>query len=185
MDAQDVQAAQAGDMAAFQRLFDSYKQRAYGIAYRYLNHKEDALDAVQNAFIKVYRALGSYQSQSSFYTWLARVVVNTAIDMRRSRGRHESVSYDEEALGGEQPPGRSREPRPDRAALSHDLGESINEAIDQLPEAQKTVFVLHVVEQMSYQEIADTMKISIGTVMSRLFYARKKLQKQLTAYLDA
>jgi RNA polymerase sigma-70 factor, ECF subfamily len=167
-----------GDRPAMDELFRRYRGAAYRVAYRLLGNEADALDAVQNAFIKVFTHLDGFEGRSSFKTWLLRVVSNAALDLGRRRGRREerrdefSVEAEPEAPLGDEEPGRELE----RA----DLRRLLDDALRQLPEAQRKTFVLHVDGGLSYREVADVLNISIGTVMSRLFYARQKLRAMLS-----
>ena len=145
------------------------------------------MDLVQTTFIKVHRSLGSYREESSFATWIARVTTNCGIDHVRARKREGRASLDESveteaAVGSEAfTGGPSR--GPGSAVLDKELAGALREAIADLSEKHRSVFVLHCVEGMPYQGIADTLQISIGTVMSRLFHARRYLRKSLAPYL--
>jgi RNA polymerase sigma-70 factor (ECF subfamily) len=167
-----------GDRHAMDELFRRYRGAAYRVAYRLLGNEADALDAVQNAFIKVFTHLDGFEGRSSFKTWLLRVVSNAALDLGRRRGRREerrdefSAEAEPEAPLADEEPGRELE----RA----DLRRLLDGALRQLPEAQRKTFVLHVDGGLSYREVADVLDISIGTVMSRLFYARQKLRAMLS-----
>lgn len=177
-----VQDALEGRQDAFRRLFERRHKGAYRVAYRFLGDREDALDAVQESFVKAYRALDRFERRSSFKTWLMRIVTNTCLDMRRSRGaRHETELSDElmEMIPQEGRPHRRRQGPLDEAQYD-ELSLGLQKALEQLSEDHRTVFVLHTQEQMAYREIAETLQINIGTVMSRLFHARKNLQKILS-----
>src|SRR5262249_1582813 len=151
----------------------------YRVAYRLLGNEADALDAVQEGFIKVLTHLDGFQGRSSFKTWLLRVVSNASLDLGRRRGRREELhredntgEFDCEAAAIIEEPGRELE----RA----DLRRVLDQALEQLPTAQRCTFVLHVDGELSYREVADLLGISIGTVMSRLFYARQRLRALLS-----
>jgi len=184
-DAPLVKAARAGDESAFAELYERYKERVYRIAYRYTRDKERSLDLSQDTFIKAFQSLGKFRFQSSFYTWLFRIAYNTCIDFLRSAGRGKLSELNDEFLDQESLPSmdRSVEPQPHVQAQAAELREKLDEALEELPEAQRSVFVLHVMEQLQYKEIAEVMNCSIGTVMSRLHYARRKLQGLLGRYL--
>jgi RNA polymerase sigma-70 factor (ECF subfamily) len=173
-----------GDLHALDELFRRYRMPAYRVAYRLLGNEADALDAVQEGFIKTLTHLGSFQGRSSFKTWLLRVVSNAALDLGRQRGRREALSLD--ALGGPE----REEMQPLAADLTSqslersDLRRQLDEAFATLPEPQRVTFVLHADAELSYREVADTLGISIGTVMSRLFYARQKLRVYLAKRTD-
>jgi RNA polymerase sigma-70 factor (ECF subfamily) len=169
----------AGEREALEELFRRYRLVAYRVAYRLLGQEADALDAVQDGFIKALTHLHGFQGKSSFKTWLLRVVSNAALDLGRKRGRRETLSLHavpgEDAGGGQafsfQDPTEGLE----RA----DLRQLLDEALATLPEAQRRTFVLHAEGELSYREVAEVLGISIGTVMSRLFYARQKLRAYL------
>src|SRR5271155_234210 len=168
--------AVAGERASLDELFGRYRTVAYRVAHRLLGNEADALDAVQEAFIKVLVHLPSFQGRSSFKTWFLRVVSNAALDLGRQRSRRETLSLD--GLGQ-----KFREecepllhPDPARELERLDLRRKLHEALAQLPLAQRQTFVLHAEAELSYREVADTLGISIGTVMSRLYYARQRLR---------
>jgi len=177
--------AVAGDREALDELFRRYRSLAYRVAHRLLGNEADALDAVQEAFIKALGHLPSFQGRSSFKTWMLRVVSNAALDLGRRRGRHETLSMD--GLGQ-----KSREEcepwmqiEPARELDRQDLRCKLNEALAQLPPAQRQTFVLHAEAELSYREVAETLGISIGTVMSRLYYARQRLRILLEPWIKS
>src|SRR5579885_1677845 len=143
----------AGKRSALEELFRRHRGPAYRVAYRLLGNEADALDAVQEGFVKALTHLDSFRGRSSFKTWLLRVVCNAALDLGRQRGRREAISLE--------------------AAEADDDRGHLDQALAALPEAQRRTFVLHADAGLSYREVADALGISIGTVMSRLFYARQ------------
>jgi RNA polymerase sigma-70 factor (ECF subfamily) len=168
-----------GERPALEELFRRYRLPAYRVAFRLLSNEADALDAVQEGFVKALTHLRSFQGRSSFKTWLLRVVSNAALDLGRQRGRREALSLDlAEAHDGEGPQPLSADPTSglERA----DLRQLLDSALASLPEAQRRTFTLHADAGLSYREVADVLGISIGTVMSRLYYARQKLRAFLT-----
>jgi RNA polymerase sigma-70 factor (ECF subfamily) len=169
----------AGDRSALDELFRRYRGVAYRVAFRLLSHEADALDAVQEGFIKVLKNLNGFQGRSSFKTWLLRVVSNAALDLGRQRGRREVLSLDVPETGE----GEGLHPLtvddPARGLERADLRRLLTQALATLPEAQRQTFVLHAEAELSYREVAEVLGISIGTVMSRLFYARQKLRGYL------
>jgi RNA polymerase sigma-70 factor (ECF subfamily) len=173
-----------GDRDAQGELFRRYRLVAYRVAYRLLGNEADALDAVQDAFVKALTHLPCFEGRSSFKTWLLRIVSNASLDLGRSRGRREALRFD--ALG----PGQREEVEPlvedvaGRELERHDLRAVLQRALDQLPPAQRLTFVLHAEAGLSYREVAGTLNISIGTVMSRLFYARKSLRGLLHHWMQ-
>jgi RNA polymerase sigma-70 factor (ECF subfamily) len=169
----------AGERTVLDELFRRYRLPAYRVAYRLLGHEADALDAVQEGFVKALTHLDSFQGRSSFKTWLMRVVSNAALDLGRQRGRREILSLSSAAAAeadGSQPVVPDD---PSRGLERADLRRLLDEALATLPEAQRRTFVLHADGGLSYREVAEVLGISIGTVMSRLFYARQKLRVHL------
>jgi RNA polymerase sigma-70 factor (ECF subfamily) len=174
----------AGDREALEELFRRYRLLAYRVAYRLLGHEADAMDAVQNGFIKALTHLPGFQGRSSFKTWLLRVVSNAALDLGRKRSRRETLSLTSppnndgpvvQVLSFEDPA---------RGLERADLRHMLDEALATLPPAQRQTFVLHADGDLSYREVAEVLGISIGTVMSRLFYARQKLRAFLAQRID-
>src|SRR5262249_53299640 len=164
----------AGDATALGELFVRHRETAYRVARRLLGNEANALDAVQEGFIKVFSHLDGFARRSSFKTWLLRVVSNAALDLGRQRARRETLSLN--ASGHPEADVLAAEPLATRQAEQADLRRLLNDALAQLPEAQRRTFVLHVDAELSYREVAEVLGISIGTVMSRLFYARQKLK---------
>lgn len=169
-----------GDREALEELFRRYRALAYRVAYRLLGNEADALDAVQEGFIKVLTHLDGFQGRSSFKTWLLRVVSNAALDLGRQRGRREMLSLDAAPPEEREQTMPLASEDPTQGLEQADLRELIDEALGTLPEAQRRTFVLHADAELSYREVAEVMGISIGTVMSRLFYARQKLRAYLS-----
>ena len=183
-DARLVAAAQGGDRQAFARLFEKYRTPSYHIAYRLLGHQQDALDVVQESFIKAFVGLEKFRGGSSFKTWLFRIVTNCSLDRRRSRLVRKSGSLDIEEAPD--PPDRSHDSdEPWRNLERQELKIRIDAALASIPENNRTAFVLFAIEGVSYREIAEILNISIGTVMSRIFYARQKLQQILSGMQPA
>jgi RNA polymerase sigma-70 factor (ECF subfamily) len=175
-DAELLERHSGGDSAAIDELFRRYRLLAYRVAYRLLGREADALDATQNGFIKVFTHLDRFRGQSSFKTWLLRIVCNASLDLGRRRKRE----------GWNDKPQMRLDPlNPDYRGPQHcemeraDLRRAIDRALGQLPETQRQTFVLHVDGELTYREVAETLGISMGTVMSRLFYARQKLKTLL------
>ena len=163
-----------GDEKAFEELYERYKDKVFRLSLRIVWDREDAMDATQETFVKAYKALGKFRGKASFSTWLYRITYNTAIDVLRKRSRRPelAVEGDEERdarfAGGFQKPDRRIEKVQARVVLES--------ALARLPEPQRMVVMLHDIEGLKYREIAKVMDCSIGTVMSRLHYARKKLK---------
>jgi RNA polymerase sigma-70 factor (ECF subfamily) len=165
-----------GERAALEELFQRYRLAAYRVAYRLLGHEADALDAVQEGFVRALTHLDGFQGRSSFKTWLLRVVTNAALDLGRQRGRREALHLN--AMGRSERDGPPLlAPDESTSGLERsELRHALDEALATLSDAQRETFVLHADAELSYREVADVLGISIGTVMSRLFYARQKLR---------
>lgn len=185
-----VERSQQGDRAAFQQLVQKYQRRAYGIAIGMLRNPDDAMDAAQDAFIKVFRNIDRFKGDSSFYTWLYRIVVNVCIDHIRKHGKMRAVEYDEtfkrrDELNVHPLTADTRSMHPGEALDNRELREALNKALGTLSEAHRSIIVLREVEGLSYEQIGEVMDCHLGTVMSRLHHARKKLQKALKPFLEA
>jgi RNA polymerase sigma-70 factor (ECF subfamily) len=186
-----VQRVQAGDSAAFRTLFDKYHRRAFAVAMGVVKNEDDAADAVQNAFVKVHKNIHKFEGSSSFYTWLYRIVMNVSIDHVRRTSRRKNLDFDERALHEESEVAgdgalvpRVTNANPGKAALRRELGSAIQAALGELPEHHRAVIVLREIEGMSYEEMAEALDVPKGTIMSRLFHARKKMQAALAPYLS-
>lgn len=182
-----VQSARAGDRDAFRTLFERYHRRAYALALGVVRRPEDAMDVVQDAFIKAHKHLGKFEGTSSFYTWLYRIVMNLAIDHLRKHRRVKPVELDEQTL--ESSADESLIPRilggnPSRALMDKQIRARIDQALEELSENHRAVLVMRELEGLSYEEMAQAMECSKGTIMSRLFHARRNMQKRLIDLLD-
>lgn len=171
-----------GDADALNVLFHRHRSVAYRVAYRLLGNEPDALDAVQDGFVNALSHLGRFGGRSSFKTWLLRIVSNAALDLGRSRRRRDTrfartTADDLPAVADH------RAADPDHGLNRTDLREVLTAALNQLPAAQRQTFVLHVDGGLSYQEVADALGIAVGTVMSRLFYARQRLKESLAQHV--
>jgi len=181
-----VERCRNGDVAAFEPLVEKYRERVWRLAYNYLRDREEAWDVAQDAFIRAWQALPSFRGQSAFYTWLFRIVINVATDrarQRAARGRAfgtDAVPEEEwdrvlvEHGGG-----------PDAAASRAEQRERIRRGLDALPEHHRAIIMLSDLEGLSYREIAEVLDIPMGTVMSRLHNARKRLRDVLGRLLIA
>ncbi|HEX9749049.1 MAG TPA: sigma-70 family RNA polymerase sigma factor [Methylomirabilota bacterium] len=172
-----IQRCIAGDAAAFEPLVEKYRQRVWRLAYQVLHDREEAWDVAQEAFVRAFHSLPSFRGQSAFYTWLFRITVNVATDRHRQRGARarafgpERVTEEEWARSTPDP-GRG----PDQEAARAEQRERIRRAFDALPPKARTIIMLSDVEGLSYREIAEVLNCPIGTVMSRLHNARKRLK---------
>lgn len=167
--------AAEGDMDAFEDLVRRYRNDVYALSYHFVRNREDAWDVSQEVFIKAYRAIGTFRGEARFKTWLLRIAANHCKDTFKKR-KLPTVAFDE-AIGHDNHPRDVR--APDRALEASELGSAIERAIAALPPKHQAAFILREFEDLSYQEMADVMQCSIGTVMSRLHHARKKLQRAL------
>lgn len=171
-----------GDQRSYRVLVERYQSRIYAVAFGVLRNREDAREATQESFVKAYRNLPTFRRDSSFYTWLYRIAFNLALDSRRKVYRSKEIALIEEehdVPDGALDTGPAPIGNPDRFFQNQEIRTRVKQAIDTLPAEQRTAIVLREVEGLSYKEIADTMGCAEGTVMSRLFYARKKLQELL------
>jgi RNA polymerase sigma-70 factor (ECF subfamily) len=186
-DTELVLAARKGDRDAFRTLFERHHRRAYALAFGVLRHQDDALDVVQDAFIKAHKYLDKFEGNSSFYTWLYRIVMNLAIDHLRKHRRVKPVELDESKL--EEGVDQGLLPKvlggnPGRALQDKEIRIRIDRALDELSENHRAVLVMRELEGLSYEEMAQAMDCSKGTIMSRLFHARRNMQKRLLDLID-
>ncbi|MEA2627214.1 MAG: hypothetical protein QOD06_3259 [Candidatus Binatota bacterium] len=172
-----VRESRQGSEPAFRELFDRYHRQVLSIALGMSGNLDDAKDVAQETFIRAHKNLGSFLGESSFYTWLYRITVNAAIDFRRREGRRSEVSADD-ALGDDVPRAATRS-EPDSRMMQKQIRDRVFEVIDELTPEHKATIVLREIEGLSYEDISRVMQCSKGTVMSRLHYARKKLQAKL------
>jgi RNA polymerase sigma-70 factor (ECF subfamily) len=181
-----VERVQQGDKAAFDILVGKYQHKILKLVGRYVREPDDALDIAQEAFIKAYRALGSFRGDSAFYTWLYRIAINTAKNyIAASRRRPEDFNMDLQDPEQYEMHGRlSSIDTPEGNVLSEEIRQTVNAAIDALPDDLRTAIILREVEGMSYEEIATTMECPVGTVRSRIFRAREAIDRQLKPLLD-
>jgi RNA polymerase sigma-70 factor (ECF subfamily) len=175
-DAELIREAQKGSHRAFEELVRRYSERAYRAAFRVVRDAQIAEDVLQEALLKAYRSLRSFESRSSFYTWLYRITVNLALDRQRRDKRGPTLEWNDEIARDVEPRGVVNAPAdPEVASQRVQIRALVAEGIQGLPDGQREVLLLREVEGLSYEEIAQSMEISKGTVMSRLHYARKKM----------
>lgn len=169
-----------------------YQRKVYAVAYGFLRNQEDALDVVQESFIKVHRYIGKFEGNSSFYTWLYRIVANLCIDHLRKAKRHRDVEFDDglrhdgkDDTSAPVAPGLAGFGDPSDMLRRKEILAAVEESLEHLSDKHRAVIVMRELQGMSYEEMAQAMKCSKGTIMSRLFHARRNMQKLLTERLGA
>ena len=172
-----VRAAQGGDMAAFEELVARHRDKIYARAYSIMRNEEEAIDLSQEAWVKGWQRLKQFHGESSFSTWLSRITINLCLDQLRRLKRQQAMSIEEldEESGGVERQMPVLTVNPTEGLERAEMRKRIDAALGKLSHEHRTVLVLHEFEEMEYKEIAKTMGCSIGTVMSRLFYARRKM----------
>ena len=181
-----VREAQKGDLAAYDDLVRRYQERIYATIYHMTSNHEDANDLAQDTFIKAYQALKSFKGGSSFYTWVYRIAVNKTINFLKQRKNRTHMSLNDLDFNAEHDPdlvALVSDKTPRRDANLAELQEKLNGAMQKLSEPHRLVVTLHDVQGLAHEEIAEIMDCNIGTVRSRLFYARQQLQGYLADYL--
>jgi RNA polymerase sigma-70 factor (ECF subfamily) len=181
-----VKAARDGDMRAYDELVQRYQERIYATIYHMTSNHEDANDLAQETFIKAYSALKSFKGDSSFYTWIYRIAVNKTINFLKQRKNKVSLSLNDLDFNVENDPElvafvSDKTPRRDIAL--GELQEKLNAAMQKLSDVHRMVVTLHDIQGLSHEEIANIMDCNVGTVRSRLFYARQQLQAYLSEYV--
>jgi RNA polymerase sigma-70 factor (ECF subfamily) len=172
-----VKLAKKGDRDAFQELVARYADKVYARAYSMMRNEDEALDLSQDAWVKGWQRLKQFQGDSSFATWMTRIIINLCLDhiRRQKRQRTDSIEEMDEESGGVERQMPVMVANPTEGLERAELRARIDRALNQLSHEHRTVVVLHEFEELEYKEIARRMECSIGTVMSRLFYARRKL----------
>jgi RNA polymerase sigma-70 factor (ECF subfamily) len=181
-----VRRARRGDLAAYDDLVKRYQERIYATIYHMTSNHEDANDLAQDSFIKAFQALKSFKGGSTFYTWLYRIAVNKTINFLKQRKNRTHMSLNDIDFNAEHDTdliALISEKTPRREAGLNELQKKMNEALLKLSEPHRLVVVLHDVQGQSHEEIAEIMDCNIGTVRSRLFYARQQMQAELADYL--
>lgn len=177
-----IERAKNGDKSAFRELVERHQRRAFAIAMGLVRDEQDAREVVQEAFLRVHRGLDSFHGGSSFFTWLYRIVTNLSIDLMRKPARRETELDEGRKLDEElDSPLLSRidGADPHDVVRRNEIAETIQSALDALPAYHRGVILMREIEGMSYEEMAEAMGVSKGTIMSRLFHARQKLQRAL------
>jgi len=179
-----VKRCQNGDSEAFDQLVSRYRTRVFGMIYNMVHNEQDAWDLAQDSFVKAWKSIKRFRGQSSFYTWIYRIVMNVTIDWtRKKQVKGSGAEFDDAIQLKEVEPGSKTMPKPDDMPFERmqrgEVRAQIDKAIAQLSPEHRAVILMKEMEDMQYHEIAEALGCSIGTVMSRLFYARKKLQTLL------
>ena len=182
-----VRRVQAGEVAAFDQLVLKYRSRVYGVVYNLTSNREDASDLTQDAFIKSFQSINRFQGQSSFFTWLYRIAVNSTLThLRKNRLRtffsFEKINTDDK-VSAEVIAALTDDTGADHETFARELQEKLNEAMQKLSIPHRTVITLFEIDGLSHQEIAEIMNCSVGTVRSRLHYAKQLLQSELQPYI--
>ena len=178
-----VARSQAGDTMAFNELVTRYRHRAYAMIYNMVRNEQDAWDLAQDGFVKAWKNIGRFRGQSAFYTWLYRILMNVTIDALRKKQIASGTEFDDQIGLRHIAPGAATVPKaelePAERISDREIRERIDEAIMRLSPEHRAAIVMREIDGLEYSEIAEQMNCSLGTVMSRLFYARKKLQALL------
>jgi RNA polymerase sigma-70 factor, ECF subfamily len=184
-DEERVAAIQQGDLAAFKELVERYQKRVYAIAFGIVQNHDDAMDISQEVFVKVHRSLKNFKGQSRFYTWLYRIAVNLSIDFHRKQKRFRSVSIeDAPASNFAEGPNVQKQETADSILAQKELDAAVHRALRSLTPDHRAAMILREIEGRSYREISEILGCSIGTVMSRLHYARQRLRGLLKPFLE-
>lgn len=183
-----VQRVQSGQVGAFDQLVQKYREPIFSVIYNMTSNREDASDLTQETFIKAFRAIGRFKGKSSFFTWLYRIAMNTTMSFLKKRNRRRYISYeniDEATSGAEILERLTAKNRSEKGALISELQEKLNDALQKLSPKHRTVVVLHEIEGVEHAEIAKITGTSLGTVRSRLHYAKQQLQSYLQDYITS
>jgi RNA polymerase sigma-70 factor (ECF subfamily) len=182
-----VRDIQAGDVSRFDQLVLKYRSRVYGVVYHLTSNREDASDLTQDAFIKAFQSINRFQGQSSFFTWLYRIAVNSTLTHLRKQRLRTFFSFEaidrEDQMAADVVAALTDATGADRETFAHELQEKLNEAMQKLSIKHRTVITLFEIDGLSHQEIAEVMDCSVGTVRSRLHYAKQLLQSELQPYI--
>ncbi len=181
-DKQLVEASKRGDRTAFRVLYQRHHRRAYLLAMGVVRNEDEALDVVQEAFLRAYRSLDRFEGSAAFYTWIYRIVMNVAIDALRRQNRAPKVEYDDAVSREDDALGSLSQPlgfNPGKDLVRKEIRAKIDDALALLSPNHRAVLIMREVDGMSYEEMASAMECSKGTIMSRLFHARKYMQKML------
>ena len=172
-----IERASGGDANAFNRLLSQHERRMYAVAMRMCGNREDAQDCLQEAMLRIYRAIGSFKGQSTFSTWVYRITMNTCLDELRRKKNKQNASLDNLLDMGWSPTDGSN--TPEKSAMQSEVRQCLHAAIRELPEDMRAAVVLRDLQGLSYEEIAQTLDINVGTIKSRISRGREKLREKL------
>ena len=181
-----VQKVQGGNVGAFDQLVQKYREHIFSVIYNLTSNREDASDLTQDTFIKAFQAIGRFKGKSAFFTWLYRIAINSTMTFLKKQGRRRYINYEtinEEASSTEIVEKLTAKNRSEKGALVQELQEKLNESLQKLSPKHRTVVILHEIEGLEHAEIAEITKTSVGTVRSRLHYAKQQLQTYLQDYV--
>lgn len=189
-DADLVDGLRRGDPAAYRTLMRTYERRLFAFALGFMKDEDEAMDVVQDTFLRVFKKVATFKGDAAFSTWLFRISRNLCIDRLRRKQRAKAGEYNEQVLHADPAPGMPRlhatdaGNNPVKENLNKELGGELAAAFERLSDNHREILTLREIEGASYAEIAEIIEVPIGTVMSRLYHARRNLQKQLHGYLD-
>ncbi len=178
--------SQKGDVQAFEQLVERYHRKIYGLTYNMTSNREDAEDLTQDVFVKAFEALPRFKGKSSFYTWIYRIAVNKTINYRKKRNRKRALSldqFDQEIKTDDVYHDLTSKGSPLRNLSLSELQIKLNEALQSLSENHRIVVVMHDMQGIPHEKIAKVVGASVGTVRSRLFYARRQMQAELSEFI--
>jgi RNA polymerase sigma-70 factor (ECF subfamily) len=181
-----VQRVQAGNVGAFDQLVQKYREPIFSVIYNMTSNREDASDLTQETFIKAFQAIARFKGKSSFFTWIYRIAMNATMTFLKKRSRRRYISYEninEEMHSSDIVERLTAKNRSEKGAMVQELQEKLNDSLQKLSPKHRTVVVLHEIEGLSHAEIAEITQVSVGTVRSRLHYAKQQLQSHLMDYL--
>ena len=182
-----VQKVQAGNVGAFDQLVQKYREHIFSIIYNMTSNREDASDLAQETFIKAFQAIARFKGKSSFFTWIYRIAINTTMTFLKKRSRRRFISYEkinDEVSNAEIFERLTAKSRSEKGALVSELQEKLNDSLQKLSPKHRTVVILHEIEGLEHAQIAEITKVSVGTVRSRLHYAKQQLQSFLQDYVS-
>jgi len=182
-----VKRAQEGDTRAFDALILKYGDKLYGMIYNMTSNKEDTHDLLQDVFAKAYNSIGKFRGRSTFYTWIYQIAVNMTLNFLKKRKRRTGLSLNEMDSSVHQDPAlvdTTHESNPEQQSTLHELQKKLNEAMQHLSESHRTVVTLFDIQGLPHAEIAKILKVSVGTVRSRLHYAHQQLQMHLQEFWE-